>query len=152
MKPEDLYHIIKDNAILASWRLIRRVYCKKMELTQADLELLMELHKHKTFIRKDFDNGTLTAGWDKHRWLRLFSASGDKWIGVERQRELGKSKSYTTYKVTYRAKRYIDDMYQMLAGFKRIPESPRTNPKMKRKRNADRLDAIKIIQHNSDFD
>jgi len=102
------------------YRLVRKWACKTYDLTYADLELLVYLDCKNRFTRDDFINGTYTYSWDKDRWERL---RREGWIEVWRHRNRTTIK-YSVYKVSYKTKRLITRMYNIMLGEEDMPIGP----------------------------
>lgn len=102
------------------YRLVRKWACKTYGLNDADLELLVYLDCKNRFTRDDFINGTYTYSWDKDRWERL---RREGWIEVWRHRNRTTIK-YSVYKVSYKTKRLITRMYNIMLGEEDMPIGP----------------------------
>ena len=113
-------HDLRDLQILKYYRLVRKWACKTYDLTDADLELLVYLDCKNRFTRDDFINGTYTYSWDKDRWERL---RREGWIEVWRHRNRTTIK-YSVYKVSYKTKRLITRMYNIMLGEEDMPIGP----------------------------
>ena len=106
--------------ILKYYRLTRKWACKTYNLNDADLELLIYLDCKNRFTRDDFINGTYTYSWDKDRWERL---RREGWIEVWRHRNRTTIK-YSVYKVSYKTKRLITRLYNIMLGEEDLPIGP----------------------------
>ena len=113
-------HDLRELQILKYYRLVRKWACKTYDLTDADLELLIYLDCKNRFTRDDFINGTYTYSWDKDRWERL---RREGWIEVWRHRNRTTIK-YSVYKVSYKAKRLITRLYNIMLGEEDMPIGP----------------------------
>ena len=99
------------------YRLVRKWACKTYDILDADLELLIYLDCKDHFTRNDFIEGTYTFSWDKARWDRLRQ---DGWIDVWRHRNRTTIK-YSVFKTSYKAKRLITRMYNIMLGEEDMP-------------------------------
>ena len=113
LEPGDL----REMNLIKYYRLIRKWACKTYGLNDADLELLIYLDCKDRFTRDDFINGTYTYAWDKDRLERL---RRDGWIDVWRHRNKTTIK-YSVFKVSFKAKRLITRMYNIMLGYEDIP-------------------------------
>ena len=111
---------LREMNLLKYYRLVRKWACKTYDLTDADLELLIYLDCKNRFTRDDFINGTYTYSWDKDRWERL---RREGWIEVWRHRNRTTIK-YSVYKVSYKAKRLITRLYNIMLGEEDMPIGP----------------------------
>ena len=99
------------------YRLVRKWACKTYNILDADLELLIYLDCKEHFTRNDFIEGTYTFSWDKARWERL---RADGWIDTWRYRNRTTIK-YSVFKTSYKAKRLITRMYNIMLGEEDMP-------------------------------
>ena len=99
------------------YRLVRKWACKTYDILDADLELLIYLDCKEHFTRNDFIEGTYTFSWDKARWERL---RADGWIDTWRYRNRTTIK-YSVFKTSYKAKRLITRMYNIMLGEEDMP-------------------------------
>jgi hypothetical protein len=111
---------LKEINLLKYYRLVRKWACKTYGINDADLELLIYLDCKDRFTRDDFINGTYTYSWDKDRWERL---RRDGWIEVWRYRNRTTIK-YSVFKTSYKTKRMITRIYNILLGEEDIPFGP----------------------------
>ena len=110
---------IRNLNLFKYYRVVRKWACKQNGLTDADLELLIYLDCKVRFTRNDFINGVYTMSWDKARWERL---RNDGWIDVWRHRNRTTIK-YSIYNTSYKCKRLITRIYNILLGNEDIPIS-----------------------------
>ena len=111
---------LREINLLKYYRLVRKWACKTYDLNDADLELLIYLDCKNRFTRDDFINGTYTYSWDKERWERL---RREGWIEVWRHRNRTTIK-YSVYKVSYKTKRLITRLYNIMLGEEDLPIGP----------------------------
>ena len=110
---------LREMNLLKYYRLVRKWACKTYDILDADLELLIYLDCKDHFTRNDFIEGTYTFSWDKARWERLRT---DGWIDVWRHRNRTTIK-YSVFKTSYKAKRLITRMYNIMLGEEDMPIS-----------------------------
>ena len=110
---------LRDIKVFKYYRLVRKWACKTYDILDADLELLIYLDCKDHFTRNDFIEGTYTFSWDKARWERL---RADGWIDVWRHRNRTTIK-YSVFKTSYKAKRLITRMYNIMLGEEDMPIS-----------------------------
>jgi len=115
LTPSDL----RDMNLFKYYRLVRKWASKTYDILDADLELLIYLDCKDHFTRNDFIEGTYTFSWDKARWERLRT---DGWIDVWRHRNRTTIK-YSVFKTSYKAKRLITRMYNIMLGEEDMPIS-----------------------------
>ena len=108
---------LREMNLLKYYRLVRKWACKTYDILDADLELLIYLDCKDHFTRNDFIEGTYTFSWDKARWERLRT---DGWIDVWRHRNRTTIK-YSVFKTSYKAKRLITRMYNIMLGEEDMP-------------------------------
>ena len=113
LTPQDL----RDMNLFKYYRLVRKWACKTYNILDADLELLIYLDCKEHFTRNDFIEGTYTFSWDKARWERL---RADGWIDTWRYRNRTTIK-YSVFKTSYKAKRLITRMYNIMLGEEDMP-------------------------------
>ena len=108
---------LRDMNLFKYYRLVRKWASKTHGILDADLELLIYLDCKDHFTRNDFIEGTYTFSWDKARWDRLRQ---DGWIDVWRHRNRTTIK-YSVFKTSYKAKRLITRMYNIMLGEEDMP-------------------------------
>jgi hypothetical protein len=108
---------LRDMNLFKYYRLVRKWACKTYDILDADLELLIYLDCKDHFTRNDFIEGAYTFSWDKARWDRLRQ---DGWIDVWRHRNRTTIK-YSVFKTSYKAKRLITRMYNIMLAEEDIP-------------------------------
>ena len=108
---------LRNKNIFKYYRLVRKWACKTYDILDADLELLIYLDCKEHFTRNDFIEGTYTFSWDKARWERL---RADGWIDTWRHRNRTTIK-YSVFKTSYKAKRLITRMYNIMLGEEDMP-------------------------------
>lgn len=133
---------LQELQLLKHYRIIRRWACRKHNLKDADLELLIYFYDMDLFTKKDYMDGTYAYSWDKHRWDRLLK---EGWITVWRNRNRTTQK-YNIYKVSFRCKQLIKQIYRIMLGEEDIPTSTKRNPIMKGKSYSDKV-LIKAINN-----
>ena len=109
---------VKELNLLKHYRIIRKWACKKYDLNDADLELLMYLDCLELFTKQDFKMGVYSYSWDNRRWNRLLK---EDWIVVWRRRNRTTQK-YHIYKASFKFKRLLSRMYRIMLGEEDIPE------------------------------
>jgi hypothetical protein len=118
---------LKSLGLLKHYRIIRRWACKTNNLFDADLELLIYFDCLDQFSRRDFEEGTYIYTWDNRRWHRLLKEGWIvKWRGYN-----GSDKSYSIYKISFKCKCLIQQMYRIMLGEEDIPMSTRRNASVK---------------------
>jgi len=108
---------LREMNLFKYYRLVRKWACKTYDILDADLELLIYLDCKEHFTRNDFIEGTYTFSWDKARWERL---RADGWIDTWRYRNRTTIK-YSVFKTSYKAKRLITRMYNIMLGEEDMP-------------------------------
>ena len=108
---------LREMNLFKYYRLVRKWACKTYDILDADLELLIYLDCKEHFTRNDFIEGTHTFSWDKARWERL---RADGWIDTWRYRNRTTIK-YSVFKTSYKAKRLITRMYNIMLGEEDMP-------------------------------
>jgi hypothetical protein len=108
---------LREMKLFKYYRLVRKWACKTYNILDADLELLIYLDCKEHFTRNDFIEGTYTFSWDKARWERL---RADGWIDTWRHRNRTTIK-YSVFKTSYKAKRLITRMYNIMLGEEDMP-------------------------------
>jgi len=109
---------VKELNLLKHYRIIQKWACKKYNLNDADLELLMYLDCLELFTKQDFKMGVYSYSWDNRRWNRLLK---EDWIVVWRRRNRTTQK-YHIYKTSFKFKRLLSRMYRIMLGEEDIPE------------------------------
>lgn len=109
---------VKELNLLKHYRIIRKWACKKYNLNDADLELLMYLDCLELFTKQDFKMGVYSYSWDNRRWNRLLK---EDWIVVWRRRNRTTQK-YHIYKASFKFKSLLNRMYRIMLGEEDIPE------------------------------
>lgn len=106
---------------LKYWRTVRQYIKVKHGVGQMDLELMLFLYTEPYFTKDKFDEFNNLLSWDKQRFERLREQGwieGTKTFRTERR---------TKYNLSYKAKRMVTEIYQILDG-KEIPISEGRNP------------------------
>ena len=106
---------------LAEWAIVRKWAKINYNLSTADLEMLLFLHKQKLFTRSDFAEYANFMSWDRDRFDRLLK---EEWIYIWRKRGFGET---NIYEVSFKCKKMITSIYKKLIGLEPIPVSPRRN-------------------------
>jgi len=106
---------------LAEWAIVRKWAKVNYDLSTADLEMLLFLHKQKLFTRADFAEYANFMSWDRDRFDRLLK---EDWIYIWRKRGFGEA---NMYEVSFKCKKMITSIYKKLVGLEPIPVSPRRN-------------------------
>lgn len=131
---------------LADYRVVRRYFCRKHNLVDADWEFLCKLHSLGTFIKADFENNKHTCNWNKNRWQNMLH----EWIEVWRTRRPTKGQNYAIYTLTQKGKDAVESCYKILCGEKGIPETKQHNPIMKEETYTDKRYARAIREFNAE--
>lgn len=137
---------LKDFKILKHYRTIRRWASRRHNISQADLELLIYLDCIDFFNRIDFINGTYSYSWDNRRWARL---KKDDWITLFSKRN-GTTIKSNIYKVSFKGKRLINQIYKIMVGEEDLPIS--THKKKIKKENlyTDKVLMKSMLHSNKD--
>jgi hypothetical protein len=106
---------------LGEWAIVRRWAQINYDLTRAELEMLLFLHKRKLFTRQDFAQFSNFMQWDTKRFDKLLR---EGWVYIWRQRKQGET---NLYEVSFKSKKLITSIYKKLTGLEPIPMSPRRN-------------------------
>lgn len=106
---------------LAEWAIVRKWAKINYDLSTADLEMLLFLHKQQLFTRTDFAEYANFMSWDRDRFDRLLK---EDWIYIWRKRGFGET---NMYEVSFKCKKMITSIYKKLVGLEPIPVSPRRN-------------------------
>lgn len=106
---------------LKYWRVIRKFYCYKYELSLADLEMLLFLYTEDYFDKSKFEQFNVVMPWDRVRFERLKKQG---WIEVFRKGVPGRK---ALYDLSYKAKHMIADLYRKMNS-EPIPRYVYTNP------------------------
>lgn len=125
-------------------RVIRRYFCRKHDLTPEHFEFLCKLHGLGTFIMADFHEHRQLMKWNKSRWNILYGT----WIITHRERKPSAGRNYKIYKISPKAKRMIEECYDILCGKKGIPEELHRNPMMREDTYNDKRYAKAVRQFN----
>jgi hypothetical protein len=137
---------LKEIGLLKHYRIIRRWACKTHGLTNADLELLIYFDCLDQFRKRDFEEGSLTYSWDNRRWNRLLKEGWIvKWRGYN-----GSDKSYSIYKISFKCKCLIQQIYRIMLGTEDIPMSVRRNPLMKKDMYTAKVMSVAFDKINKD--
>ena len=105
----------RELGFLKHYRIVRRWACKKTELNNADIELLIYFDCIGEFRKTDFEEGILTYSWDNRRWNKLLKQGWIvKWRGYN-----GSDKTYSIYKISFRCKCLIQQIYRIMLGGRR---------------------------------
>ncbi len=106
---------------LGDWSIVRRWAQVNYNLSLADLEMILFLHKKRLFTRADFANFAKFMDWDRDRFDRLLR---EDWIYIWRKRGFGEA---NMYEISFKAKKMVTSIYKKLTGLEPIPVSPRRN-------------------------
>lgn len=137
---------LKELGLLKHYRIIRRWATKTNGITDADLELLIYFDCLGQFRKRDFEDGSLTYSWDNRRWNRLLKEGWIvKWRGYN-----GSDKSYSIYKISFKCKCLIQQMYRIMLGEEDIPTSTRRNPLMKKDTYSAKVYSVAFDKVNND--
>lgn len=139
--------LLRELSVLKYYRLVRKWACRKNELKEADLELLIYFDCIGIFSRNDYINGIYTYSWDKHRWERLVK---NGWIEIYQARNRTTNK-YNLYKVSFKCKHLISRIYRILLGEEDIPETSE-NYSYRNKSYTDKVMSKAVEKMNKDND
>ena len=133
----------RELGFLKHYRIVRRWACKKTDLNNADIELLIYFDCIGEFRKTDFEEGILTYSWDNRRWNRLLK---EGWIKRWRKANNGDTQ-YSLYKISHKTNCLIQQMYRIMLGDEDIPMSVKRNPVLKKKSYSDKLNtrAMKLV-------
>lgn len=106
---------------LKYWRVIRKFYCFKNDLSLADLEMLLFLYTEDYFDKTKFQEFNIVMPWEPLRFERL---KRQGWIEVFRKGVAGRK---ALYDLSYKAKHMIADIYRNMNG-EPLPAYVYTNP------------------------
>ena len=137
---------LKDMNLFKHYRIIRKWACRNNDLNDADLELLIYLDCMDMFTKKDFEAGSYSYSWDNRRWNRLLK---EGLIVVWRHRNRTTQK-YHIYKVSFKCKHLIKQMYRIILGQDDLPTSTHRNSIMKGKTYTDKVLITSIKNVNKD--
>ena len=107
---------------MKNWRIIKYWAMKRYLISQADLELVLELYSEGLFTIKDFNRYCLTKTWNKKRLDQMIESG---FIHVFKKRQ---SYSAAQYELTQSARKMCASIYRKLNGQEAISESPVHNP------------------------
>lgn len=133
---------------LRIYPLIREVQSQIKGISKSDFDILMYLDDVVYFRKKDFDKGIYWGGWDPKKFNRLLE---QEWIEKLDGTGTGKGNP-TKYKLTFKARRMVNNTYKMCYEEAPIPETPQLNPVMKRKTYSHNKMADFILNHNKQLD
>ncbi len=117
---------MKDQDYLKYLRPIRYLFCRKYNIKQAELDLLLFLKSEKYFTTKDIEDYASIIKWD---WRRIQKLRNDEWIEVFRA---NRGRSCKVYKLTYKAQRMLTSFYNKLEG-EDLPMTDSQNPLIRKK-------------------
>lgn len=92
------------------WRVVKYFVKDKYGITQADLEMLLFLYDEPYFTKAKFTEFNKVFSWDRERFKRLVTNGWVETIRTESKSRL------SVYDLTYKAKRVISYVYEMLEG------------------------------------
>lgn len=107
---------------LKYWRIVRRYFQTKYDLSQTELEMLLFLHDEKHFSQATFNRMAFTSMWDRG-WVNSLVEKG--WVALIEERKGGKE---SRFQVTKRTIAVINHLYNILDGKELIPEDGTENP------------------------
>lgn len=135
-----------ENNYLKHYKIVRYFMKRQYNISGEDLDMLQYLYAEPLFTRSQFLRRENIFSWDKERFDRLLR---DGWIHIWRQRSSGES---NLYEATYKAKRMIASMYQMLNGEKPIPATERRNVVLRNTGTfTDKVYALAIHEFNDEI-
>jgi hypothetical protein len=137
---------IRNLNVLKHYRTIRKWAHKTKGIREADLEILIYLDCLDHFRRVDFQEGTFAYSWDKGRWDRL---RNNGWVEVWRTRN-NTTRKFNLYKVTFKGKQLINQIYRIMLGQEDLPSSTKRNPIMKGETYMDKVLKVSIDLVNKD--
>lgn len=98
------------NDYLKYWRVIRKYYQMKYELSTSDLDILLFLYSEEYFYKSKFDEFNKLFSWSSWRFQSLRSRNF-----IEVFRRGGQSRR-VIYKLSMKATRIVTDIYNKLDG------------------------------------
>lgn len=107
---------------LKFWRVIRKYFLVKYELSGADLDLLLFLFSEPVFSKQKFQEFNEILQWDRGRFQRLLD---EGWIVCVH--EGAKFRFSALYKASTKTKRIIRSLYAKLSG-EELPTNKYANP------------------------
>lgn len=105
---------------LKYWRVIRKFYCTKYDLSLADLEMILFLYSEDYFSYDKFEEYDTVMPWDKKRFQDLINRGI---IEVFRKKVPGRK---ALYDLSMKHKRMVANIYSHMNG-KPLPESVPSN-------------------------
>lgn len=113
---------------LKYYKVVRKFIKEKHGLTQSDLDTLFFLRSEGLFTSTNFDEFNKIVSWDR---LRLDRLRQNGWVEIYRDapKDLKPGKIGVVYRLTYKAKRVIDTIYEYLNG-RSLPMTQTSNPLM----------------------
>lgn len=131
---------------LADYRIVRQYFCRKYDLTQAEIELIWKLHSLGKFIKNDIEATKYVFDWNFHKMVYQLQTKGH--ITVWRERKPSEGQNYKIYQLSRRTKTMVEDFYKILCGEEPIPEDEKKNPIMKREGYSDKVYSVAIQDFN----
>ncbi|MCH9665863.1 MAG: hypothetical protein K0U41_08475 [Gammaproteobacteria bacterium] len=98
------------------YRVVRKYFGKKYNLTDPDIELLIFLDD-EMFTRTEFKDGTLTQKWEDAKFKRLVDTG---WIVKFRDHDPSK-RAGAKYRTSQKSRSMVSRIYRILAGEEDIP-------------------------------
>lgn len=131
---------------LKYWRVVKNFMLVAHKITSQDLELLFFLYDETYFSRKSFRKYEEVMSWERGRINRMVEQG---WL--EKFRHTPKSRG-DLFQLSYKAKRMVTYVYQMLDGTKLIPSSIQ-NPVFRKTglRFTDKVHRNLIIEINKEY-
>lgn len=113
---------------LKYWKVVKKFIKEKHGLTESDLEMLLFLKSEGLFTSTDFRRFANLVSWDRLRMDRLVK---NGWIDVHlnRTKKWKPGEIKKLYKLSYKAKRVTDAIYEYLEG-RNLPMTQTSNPMM----------------------
>lgn len=148
MTREDFYDWRREERkidFLADYRVVRKYFCARHDLSASEIEMLWKLHSLGKFIKNDYEITRGIHPWDPKRF-QFYMDNG--WIKVWRQRKPSIGQNYKIYEVTRKCKMMVEEFYKIMCKEIPIPTDLKKNPIMKRETYTDKVYAHAILNFN----
>lgn len=113
MKKVDLLEVCLKHNAFSLVKPVRKYLCERTDLNKDELEYLLELSKFDIFSHGDMK--TMDTNWSRYRWSNLMKKGM-----IEIFKERSYRNRYRSYKLSYKAKRIINDYYKYCIGIKQL--------------------------------
>lgn len=105
--PDRQYRLQSD--YLKFYRIIRYYICRKYQINEVELELMLFLRGEKYFTKKHAEQWKDVLGWDKERFGKMLQ---NGWIEVYRKAKIGRW--CAIYHLPYKAQRMLTSLYDLI--------------------------------------